>query len=158
VGRVYTLTFDGSTIAAASGDYDLFEIAPADDNPVALHGLHLGQTSELGDAAEEQMRVSIVRGNATGGNGAATTPRPLNPNDVAAAAVCETVGSTPASTGTPLTLDIHTFNLRAGLEVWWPPECRPKATQAQGLIVVRMLTTVADDITLAGTLYFEELV
>jgi len=157
VGRVYSLIFAAASIANASGDYDLFEIAPAANVPVALHGIHLGQTSELGDASEEQLTVSVVRGHATGGNGSATTARPMLAGDSAAAAACETIATTPASAGTGVTLDVHTFNIRAGLEVWWPPEVRPVCSAAQTLIVVRLLTTVADDLTMNGTLYFEEL-
>lgn len=157
MGRVYSLSFAAQTIANASGDYDLFELAPAANVPIALHGLHIGQTSEVGDAAEELLNVSIVRGHATGGNGTSATPRPMNPGDAAAAAVCETIATTPASSGTGVTLDVHSFNVRAGLELWWPPECRPACSAAQTLIVVRLLTTVADDLTMSATLYFEEL-
>lgn len=157
MGRCYSLTFQAQTIANASGDYDLFEIAPADDKPVALHWLHLGQTSELGDAAEEQLRVAVIRGHATGGNGTSTTARPLNPNDTAAGATCETVGSTIASGGTAITICEHVFNIRAGLDLIWTPELRPVASQADTLIVVRLMAAVADDLTMSGTLYFEEI-
>lgn len=160
MGRMYTLTFQAQSITTANGDYDLFEIDPADDKPVALHWLHLGQITELGDAAEEQLRISVVRGHTSTGNGTSTTPRPLIHADTASGATCETVGSTIASAGTAVTLCEHVWNVRSPLDIIWTPETRPTCADTEGLIVVRLMSTVADDITsgLSGTLYFEELV
>lgn len=158
MGRPYSLAFQAQTIAAASGDYDLFEISPADDRPIRLHHLHLGQTSELGDAQEEELRIAIVRGHATTGNGTSTTPAKISPGDAASVATCKTVGSTIASAGTAVTLDEHIWNIRSPFELIWLPEDRPVVSQAEGLLVVRLMAAVADDMTMSGTLYFEEMV
>lgn len=157
-GRLYSISFVAQTIANASGDYDLFEIDPADDKPVALHELRLHQTSELGDAAEEILTIKVVRGHTTTGNGTATTPRPMKHADTAAGAVCETVGSTIASTGTGVDLYVGGMNVRVPFEKIWTPDARPTCADTEGLIVVRMTTTVADDLTMSGDLIFEELV
>lgn len=158
MGRMYSITFQAQSITTANADYDLFEIAPADDKPVALHWVSLGQTTELGDSAEEQLRIAIIRGHATGGNGSAATVAAFDPNGAAAGAVCETVGSTIASAGSPVTLAEHVFNVRIGLDLLFPPECRPYCTQGQTLLTVRLMSTVADDLTMSGTCYFEEVV
>ena len=158
MGRFYSLSFVAATIANASGDYDLFEIDPADDKPVRLHELRLHQTSELGDAAEEVLTIKVVRGHTTTGNGSATTPRPLLHSDTAAGAACETVATTIASTGTGVDLYVGGWNVRIPFEKIWTPDARPTCADTEGLIVVRMTTTVADDITMGGDLIFEEMV
>lgn len=155
--RFYTVEFEAQTIANASGDVDLFEVAPADDRPVELVSISLGQTSELGDAQEEQVRIRVIRGHATTGNGTSTTPRPGSPADSAASAACEVLGTTIASTGTAVNLLSDTWNLRAGFQ--WGPVPQGMGlwcSQTEGLIVVRLMAAVADDITASGTLGFIE--
>lgn len=154
---VYTVSFDQQTVAAASGDYDFFEIAPADDKPVEIVAIFIGNKSEVKDVEEEMVAWSIVRGNATTGNGTSATPRLLDPSDPAASFTAETVGSTPASAGSPVTLHADTFNIRTGLQLIFPPDMRPKCSQADTLICVRLLTALADDATMSGTLYVREL-
>ena len=65
--------------------------------------------------------------------------------------------TTTAPAGTGVTLHTSAFNVRAGLEYWWPPECRPGASQANTTIVVR-ITAPTDALTMSGTLYVEELI
>lgn len=153
---VYTVVFDQQTIAAASGDYDFFELDAAAEKPIEIVAIELANKSEIGDAQEEMVAYSIVRGNATSGNGTATTARPLDASDGAASFVAEVVGSTPASAGTPLTLVASTFNIRAGLQVIYPEAMRPK-TQGADLLCVRLLTALADDATMSGTVWVREL-
>lgn len=155
-GRMYTLSFDNQSITTANADYDFFEIDPAAEKPVCLHALHLGQTSELGDAAEEQLRIAVIRGHTSSGNGTSTTARPMLTGDPAFSGAGETVGSTIASAGTGVTLWEFVWNIRIPLDYIWTPEGRPWSSGAD-LIVVRMLSTLADDATLSGTLLFEEL-
>ncbi len=149
--RVYTVEFEAQTIAAASGDYDLFEIAPASNKPIELVAFELGQTSELGDAAEEQLRLRIIRGHTTTGNGTSATPRPVSPNDSAAGFTAETVGSTIASTGTPINLLSTTFNVRSGYQ--WGPQPNGMGIWCVNaeLLVIRLMAAVADDLTMSGS-------
>ena len=56
MSRVYTVEFENVTITAANGDVDLFEIRPADDNPVRILGCFTRQSTELADAHEERRR------------------------------------------------------------------------------------------------------
>jgi hypothetical protein len=154
---VYTVSFDQQTIATASGDYDLFELVPADDRPIELVGLFLGQKSEVGDAQDEMLALSIITDYTVSSNGTSTTPRPCDPRDAAAGFTAETVGSTVANTGTPITVHADTFNVRGGYQVWWPEIARIKADQADTAIYIRLTTAVADDLTLSGTAYVREL-
>lgn len=154
---VYTVVFDQQTVAAASGDYDFFELTPADDKPIEIVALKLANKSELGDAQEEMVAYSVVRGNTTTGNGTTTTPRPLDPSDGAASFTAKVVSSTPASAGTAITSVADTFNIRAGLSEIYPEIMRTKASQADGTLCIRLLTALADDATMSGTVWVREL-
>lgn len=154
---VYTVCFDQQTIAAASGDYDFFELTAATDKPIEIVALKLANKSEVGDAQEEMVAYSIVRGNTTSGNGSSTVPQPLDSSAGAASFTAETVASTPASAGTAVTLVADTFNIRAGLPEIYPEVMRPKTTAGAGLLCVRLLTALADDAVMSGTVWVREL-
>jgi len=155
--RVYTVSFAGTTVAAASGDVDYFEITPGDDKPLEIVGLVLAATSELGDAADEWISYQILRGHTTSGSGgSAPTPVDVNLSGVAAGFTSEVLNTTVASAGTALICHADSYNVRAGLQIWWPDGCGPRASQANTTIVVRQMAAVTDDITLTGTLYVAE--
>lgn len=153
---VYTVTFDQQSFTAANADYDFFELDAAAEKPIEIVAVKIDNKSEVGDAQEEMVAYSIVRGNTTTGNGTSTTPRALDPSDGAASFTAEVVASTPASAGTALTLVAGCFNIRAGLYEIYPPEMRPKTAGAD-LLCVRLLTALADDATLSGTVWVREL-
>lgn len=156
MGRMYTVTFQNIAVTAAQ---DFFEISPADDKPVLIHGICVGQSSDAGDSASELLRWSIVRGHTSSGSGgSAQTGRPaLSVNGAAAGFACEVNNTTIASGGTPITLHADVFNVMTGL-VWIPtPEMRIGASQADTTICVRLLSTPADSLTMDGVLYLEEL-
>lgn len=153
---IYTVAFDQQAFTNANGDYDFFELDPAAEKPIEIVAIFIGNKTEVGDAQEEMVAWAVVRGNTTTGNGTSTTPRPLDPSDGAASFTAEVVASTPASAGTALTLHADTFNIRTGLQFIFPPDMRPKSSGAD-LLCVRLLTALADDATLSGTIYVREL-
>jgi hypothetical protein len=153
-GRSYTVTFSAVAVSAAQ---DLFEVTPADDKPVEIVGIELGQSSDAGDAADELLQVSIIRGHTTSGSGgSAPTPGPMEPGDAAAGFTAEVNNTTVASAGTTVTLHNFCWNVRAGYINWFPEVVRFKAGQGNTTIVVRQ-TAPADSITMSGTLYVREL-
>lgn len=158
MGRKYSISFSGS-ITNAGGDADLLELLPAANKPCRLLGMVFSQISEVGDAAEEGLRISVMRlpATVTSGNGTATTPIPVDSADVAAGCAAETNGSTVATTsGTAVTLAELGWNVRnSPFDFWFPPGCEPKAKNAEAL-VVRMQTTPADDFTGCFTFWIEE--
>lgn len=160
MGNVYTVSFAG-TVTAAGADTDWLELTPADDKPCYLRGWVLGQTSELGDTAEESLRFSIIRlpATVTSGNGTATTGQPVDDLGPAASFAAETNGTTVATTsGTAATLAELAWNERATpWEMWFPEDkfC-PKVRQGSA-IVFRMQTTLADDISATATFFIEEM-
>lgn len=161
MSRFYTTPYTG-TLTAAGGDTDLVEALAGDDRPVRLRGWIIGQISEVGDTAEEGLRISIIRLPATvtsGSGGSAVTPAPIDSADAAAGFTAEANNTTVATTsGTAVTLAEMGWNIRnAPWEFWFPDErfC-PIAKQGEGLIV-RSQTTAADDMTIACTFFWEEL-
>lgn len=159
MARVYSISFDGATVTNAGGDTDLFELLPATQKPIRLLGLMLAVSSEVGDAAEEILRIKVMRlpATVTSGNGTSVTPRPMQTANAAAGTTCEYNGTTVATTsGTAVDLHADCFNVRSGYQLWWTPETAPQFVNAEACIV-RMMSTVNDDVTMSGTLYFEEL-
>lgn len=158
----YTVSFTTTTFTNANGDYDFFEIDPAANEPIEIVAIFIGNKTEVGDTQEEEVAWSIRRFSGatfTSGNGSATTPVALVPGDEAASFAAETVASTVAtSTGTTVVLHYDTFNIRAGLQLIFPPDMRPKCDGAtDSALVVRLDTALADDADLRGTLYVRQL-
>jgi hypothetical protein len=160
MSRMYTVPFAGGTVSNAGGNADLWEMLPADDKPIKLRGFRVGQISEVADAAEEGVEIQVIRLGATvtGSNGTSVTPVPLDSADAAAGFTAEKNGTTVATTdGTSTIIDSIPWNLRnSPCEVWYPDErfC-PKAKQGEGLFI-RLITTVADDVTFGGVAFVEE--
>lgn len=160
MSRIYTVPLS-FTYTAAGGDFDAIYLAPADDKPIKLRGFSLGQISEVGDAAEEGVRVSIIRLPATvtaSSGGSSITPAPMDSADTAAGFTARAGDSTVATTsGTAVTIAEYGWNERATpFTEWFPdPAFAPKAKQTEAL-VIRLQTTLADDATVQVTAWVEE--
>ena len=162
MGLLYTAEFD-VTVTAAGGDTTLWEIDPAAEKPVKIHGLSFNATSEVQEAQEEWLRLKMIRyigGTFTSSNGTAVTPRPNDElNTVSFAGAVEANGTTIASsTGTTQNLEAIAFNVRQGYgPIFYPPRWLPTVYGAgNSALVINMLNTLADDITLVSTLWLEE--
>lgn len=156
--RRYSVVLENS---AQAGAIDFFEITAAAGKPIALLGLDIGQATELGDAAEEQIRWFIKRasGSYTSGSGGSTpTPAPINPNDASVGFSVESLNTTQlvVGSGALTTLHASTFNVRVGLQMFWTPETAPIAGGSQAL-VVGLAAAPADSVTWTGTAYVAEL-
>ena len=152
--RIYTVSFSA---VAATAAVDFFELTPADDKPIEIMGLFIGQSSEFGDAAAEALPYSVIRGHTTSGSGgSAPTPRPLNRSDSAAGFTAETMNTTAASVGTTHTLHADAFNVFPGEKLWLPEGCEWEAAQGDTTLVVRLGAAPADSITWSGTIYVRE--
>lgn len=153
--RVYTCTFEGTAVTAA---VDFFELTPGDDKPLEVLGLFLSQSSDVGDAAEEILRIKVIRGHATTGTGGtqAATPRPVSANDAAAGFTYDTLNTTIASTGTAVDLHADAFNIRTGFGLWLPEGCEWGVGQGNTTLVVRLMAAPTDSLTMSGTVYVRE--
>ena len=157
MGRVYVGSFENVAVTAAQ---DFFELAPATNKPMTIHGYGLHQTTDLGDAAEEILRISLVRGHTTSGSGGSTmTPALLSSSaDTASGDTTIEINNTTIASTAGTTLYVHGMNIRVGLEVWFPPEARPNVSAADTTCVLRLLAAPADSLTMGGWIVFEELV
>lgn len=163
MSRIYFVPFNG-TVTAAGGDTDLFSLQAADDIPIRIRGFTLGQVSEVGDAQEENLRITVKYLPATftvGSGGSAVTAVPPGADPAAAnwSFTARTNDTTVATTsGTAIVRDEFGWNERnTPYERWYPDlDFCPVARQGAGL-VIRQETTAADDYTFSGGVWVEEL-
>ena len=157
MGRVYLAQFENVAVTVAQ---DFFEVTPAANKPMVIHGYGLHQTTDTGDTAEEILRISLVRGHTTSGSGGSTvTPALLNSSaDTASGDTTVEINNTTIASTAGTTLYVHGMNIRAGLEVWFPPEARPGVSAADTTVVLRLLAAPADSLTMGGWIVFEETV
>jgi hypothetical protein len=148
------------SVAAHSAQVDYFELLAASGKPLRLHGFELGQTTEIGDAQEEQISLVLKRVTASptsGSGGGSATFQPILPNDTAAGATLETGNTTKLSGGTSVELARFSWNVRVPLP-YQPLESGP-VIDASTRLVLEELTTPADAITgPVGWVLIEELV
>lgn len=153
-GNVYTVSFEG---VAATAVQDLFEINANSAKPLRVHALYISQYTEEGDAQDEVLRLRVRRGLSTSGSGGSTaTPAALNPSAAAASFTCEINNTTQASTGSPVTLHVDAFNVRAGYQLILPPEMQ-WVIPVSGRLTVELNEAPADSVTLNGVMYVEEI-
>ena len=160
MGRVYTVSIDNVTVTNAGGDSDILELTLGDDRPVEIMGWHFVVTSETGDAAEEFIRYKLISGYATSGSTPEATPTARAADTsmaTAATTTAEVENATVASAGTPIDHFSGGFNVRSGEWVLLPKEFRFKFDQSDVLVVFRLMNTFADDVSISGTVWFEEL-
>jgi hypothetical protein len=154
MGFLYVASFENVAVTAAQ---DLFSLLPATQRPCVLHACYISQSTELGDAAEEQLRVIIKRGGTTvGSGGTAATEYALDPSAPTASASVRYNDTTAVTTGTIINLHAETFNVRNGWIYLPTPEMRIKVRSAE-FLEVYLAAAPTDSVTMGGTLYWEEL-
>ena len=122
MGRIYTASIQTVAITAVM---DLIEIVPSSSRAILIHEIGLGQVSDLGDAEEELLLLSLAVGNTTPGSGGNTrTPIPRLFGDVASTTTVDLGNTTQASGGTTQSLNVWSWNIRIPFQVVWTPETR----------------------------------
>jgi hypothetical protein len=159
VGRSYRAPI---SIGATTVQVDIFELLAGSNTPLALTGFHLGQTSEVGDAQEEQLQLVLkyITGAPTSGSGgnAAVAVGRILPGDAATSATLETGNTTKLTGGTAVELARYAWNIRQDLPVTWIPEMW-QVVAGGNRIVLELATTPADSIAaIVGSIEFMELV
>jgi len=162
MSRIYAVPYTG-TLTTAGGNTDIWSFAPASNKPITLRGFTLGQTSEIGDAMEENVRVTVTRLPATftvgsGGSAVTAAATPGASTDTVWSFTARANDTTIATTsGTLQVLDEIGWNLRnSPYEHWYPDErFGPGAFNTQGL-VIRLESTLLDDITFTGVAWVQE--
>jgi hypothetical protein len=156
MGRIYTIPIAATASPAAI--FDAWEIIPATQKAVKIRRIVLGQITDVGDAAEEMLTASVIRGHTTSGSGGASvTAQPLDDAGVAAGVTAEVMNTTIASGGTAETTHVIAFNIRVGLDHIFPPGSEPMTHQliTNDRTVIR-ISAPADAVTCAGYAEVEE--
>lgn len=154
---MYTAVFKGVAVTAAQ---DFFEVKASTAGSVIIHGWALSQTTELGDSAEEQLRITTNRGSGTvtsGSGGTSPTATPIVRGSPAFGGTVEVNNTTilAVGTGTLTTdLEVHTWNERVPYIFWYTPETRPMIMPGE-YWTLELETVPADSVTCSGTLWFE---
>lgn len=152
-GRIYTVVISGTASPAAA--FDFFECVPATAKPIRLRRIRIAQSSEP-TSEEEMLAITILRGHTSSGSGGSTpTGRPLNSTDAALGFTPETMNTTQATGGTPVTLFEDVWNTRVGFDIPFAPEEAPEAVNGERIVVAS--SAPADAVTIRGTLWVEEL-
>jgi hypothetical protein len=153
MGRLYTAQFSAVAVSAAQ---DLFEIVAPSDAIVKIHNIRLGQTSDVGDAAEEILLIKLNSGATTSGSGGGSyTPVPIELGDAAFGGTCEINNTTQAADGTIVTHHAWPWNVRGPFEIIFEPETRPVLSPSRRCVLT--IPAPADALTMMGTITFEEI-
>jgi hypothetical protein len=152
MGFLYSASFTDTAVTAA---VDVFELTATADKPLVLHKLVLCQSTDLGDAAEEVIRIGLYRGATAGSGGSASTEVAYTNSDEPTVSVASNHLVTTASTGGTL-LEVIAWNIRVPLLWLPPPEHRPRIDSSEDPVVFRFLAAPTDSITMSGTVIWEE--
>lgn len=154
MGRIYTIPLPRTAVTVA---VDLLEIVTPESVVCWIHSIELSQSTELADAAEEQLQLAWKSGQTTSGSGgAAITPAKVLPGDPASVLTCEGFNTTKASAGTILTQYLRDWNIRVAYEKVFTPETRlfvGVSTRA----TLELVAAPADGVTICGTITVEEI-
>ncbi len=152
-GRQYSVTFEAVAITALQ---DLFAIVAAAGKNVYLNGLELFQTTDLGDAAEEILRLRCRSGQTTvGSGGGAGTNVPVNVTDAAAGFTSRINDTTQAVSGTIVSHWVDGWNIRMPYK-WEPPANKWIPLTGGRRATIELVAAPVDSITVSGTLWVFE--
>ena len=151
---VYTVQFNG---VASTAQQDLFELVAASGKPLVILGYSLSQSSDVGDAKEQQNLILFKSGQTTSGSGGSTpTPVATDSSGGAASFTAEVNNTTKASGGTIVTHEARSWNIRGPLDVLF--------TQEQQLIMpagrrctLELAKTPTESIDICGTIWVQEI-
>jgi hypothetical protein len=135
---------------------DLLEINVASTKCVKLLEVHISQATEIGDAQEEHLLVTIKEGaTSSGSGGSSPTAVPASKGDSAYAGTVEANNTTQASGGTIVTHVSQNWNIRVPLDIIFTPETVIELPPSARLVI--SISAPADSTTLGGYAVFEEI-
>lgn len=151
MGRFYIARVAPSALTAKA---DILEFTCAADKPQRLWYVHLYQTTELGDAAEEQLEVTIERGVTAGTGGGSITMAAIDRDIGASDGSCAGIRTT-AHTGGTIIWD-NGWMIRQPYDFWWTDLTAPTIDAATDPWTVTV-SAPADSTTIGGMALIEEL-
>ena len=148
MGRMFTASF---TDVAVTAQQDLFQIE-ANTVPAIIHAIFLSQTSDVGDAAAENLSILIRRVTDVVTNDIVEAK--LDTGSGVALADLAVNETTELVTGAE-TIHSEAWNIAMSF-IWMPPPEMRIIVQVGNALVVNLNDTPADELTMSGTMYFEE--
>lgn len=157
MGRLYQVPI---AFVAQTAQIDVFELTAAAEKPCRIHEIYLANSTEIGDAQEEQLTLKLKRASGTvtsGSGGSAPTPVPIDPDDAASGLTAEVNNTTKLVVGTGTITDERLFawNVRQPFHQIFTPETRPIIKGGEKK-VLELTATPADSITMGGYALVEE--
>lgn len=149
MGRIYSASFEGVSIAAA---HDFFQIIAAAGLPVEILSVYLGQYSSTASAMR---RVNLRRLDTAGGTGGSSpTVRRRGGDGDGTSAATVTANNTSLATG-GVVMQTLIYNDLNGL-VWQPIPEERIWLQGSQRFVCRMVTGPSPSIDMSGTVVWAE--
>ncbi len=148
MGRMYTVQF---TDVAVTAQQDLFQIE-ALTVPAIIHYVSLSQTSDVGDAAAENLSIMINRVTDAVTDDLATVQ--LDNGDATQNADVAINETSELTTGL-VTVFSEAWNIALPF-IWMPPPEMRIVVEVGNVVVVNLNDTPADSLTMSGTICFEE--
>jgi hypothetical protein len=155
-GKGFSAVFQAVAITAAQ---DLLSLLATSTTPLELTYVEIGQSSDFGDAAAENLRIRIRRGMTTvGSGGTAPAMNALNPRETlaAATATARANDTTAASGGTIVEMYEGIWNVAVPF-IWMPPPELRDVCDISTRIAVNLVSTPADSLTVSGVIKWREL-
>lgn len=142
---------------AVTAQVDILEVVAHSARPLIMTELHLYQSTEVGDAAEEQLQILVKSGQTTSGSGGSSvTPVPNDSPGNAAGFTAEIMNTTKASAGTIVTHAPISWNIRGPLDLT-ETDLGQIVLAAGRRATVELATTPADSVTIGGYAVFQEI-
>jgi hypothetical protein len=149
--RIYTAQYAPAATTTAT---DLFEITCATDRPIAIIGWTIYQTTDLGDAAEEVLTLTVERGVTAGSGGSSATPADVGGRGESSSDATVNRSVTTAHTGGTVVLR-KGWNIRIPEEFWLPEILWPYFDAGTDPATLTM-SAPTDSITVGGAIYWAE--
>jgi hypothetical protein len=149
--RVYSASFSAVGTTTAT---DIFELTAATDRPLEIMGWTFFQTTDLGDANEEVLSITVERGVTAGSGGTASTEVDYGSRGEVTADTAVNHMVTTAHTGGTVIMR-KGWNIRIPEEFWLPPELYIYIDAGTDPVTVTM-TAPADSITMSGSIIWRE--
>jgi hypothetical protein len=152
---IYTVPF---SFTGADGTIDLCAMVAHATKQCVLLGFELGQSSDVGDAAEEIIQIKIRSGQTVvGSGGSAVTPTPNDPVGASASGfTARQADTTQAGTGTIVDHYVYNWNIRQSLSVILPEQWQIIFGAGRRL-TIEGVSLPADSLTITGYAVVQEI-
>lgn len=155
MGRMYSVSFGAVVWTPAQTTIDFFAWVGIADVAIRLHYLEIGQSSDPADAQAEMLRWDINTHTTVGSGGATVTPQVLTPGTPTADGTFRRMDTTRGTTSI-VPLWEGAWNAQAGL-IFIPPPKVIIQTNGTTRLAIGSPSTVADDLTISGTMVVEQI-